>query len=354
MKNGRLAVDYVTDLEARRGGNWDRREFVKGLAALTGSAGLLGYNPRQAAAEPPPETIRIRLVRESSICLAPVYIAEEFLQAEGFSDVQYVPLEGTLGTGQMLGAGKADLGADAAPALILNLEAGEPIVLFGGVHVGCYELFGTDRVRTIRDLKGKKVAVTQLRDDRHAFIAAMAAHVGLDPRKDINWVVHPVEEAVQLLKEGRIDAFIGFPPEPQELRAKKIGHVVVNTAADKPWSQYFCCMAVANRDFATKHPVATKRALRALLKAADLCAREPERVARFLVDRKYTEQYEYARQTLREVPYTRWREYVPEDTVRFYALRLHEGGMIKSSPKKIITQGTDWRFLNELKKELKA
>ena len=216
MKNGRLAVDYVTDLEARRGGNWDRREFVKGLAALTGSAGLLGYNPRQAAAEPPPETIRIRLVRESSICLAPVYIAEEFLQAEGFSDVQYVPLEGTLGTGQMLGAGKADLGADAAPALILNLEAGEPIVLFGGVHVGCYELFGTDRVRTIRDLKGKKVAVTQLRDDRHAFIAAMAAHVGLDPRKDINWVVHPVEEAVQLLKEGRIDAFIGFPPEPQE------------------------------------------------------------------------------------------------------------------------------------------
>ena len=331
----------------------NRREFVTGVAAA-GSVALLGGRPGSAAADPPPETTRIRLTRETSICLAPLYIGEELLRAEGFTDVQYVPLEGTLGTGQMLGAGKADLGSDAAPALILNLEAGEPIVLFGGVHAGCYELFGTDRVRTIRDLKGKKVAVTQLRDDRHAFIAAMAAHVGLDPRKDINWAVHPVEDAMRLLKEGRIDAFIGFPPEPQELRAKKIGHVVVDTAADRPWSQYFCCMAVANRDFARKHPVATRRALRALLKAADLCAREPERVARFLVDRKYTEQHEYARQVLREVPYTRWREYVPEDTVRFYALRLHEGGMIRTSPQKLIAQGTDWRFFNELKKELKG
>jgi len=310
--------------------------------------------PSQAWAEEPPETTRIRLVRESSICLAPVYIGEELLKAEGFTDVQYVALEGALGPGQMLGAGKADLGADAAPALVLNLEAGEPLVVLGGLHAGCYELFGTDRVRTIRDLKGKKVAVTDLRNDRHAFIAAMAAHVGLHPLKDIEWVVHPVDESMRFLNEGRIDAFIGFPPEPQELRARKIGHVVVNTAADRPWSQYFCCMPAANREFARKHPVATKRALRALLKAADLCAREPDRVARFLVERKYTSQLEYARQTLREVPYTRWREYVPEDSLRFYALRLHEGGMIKTSPQKLIAQSTDWRAFNQLRKELKG
>jgi NitT/TauT family transport system substrate-binding protein len=330
-----------------------RREFVNGVV-LAGAAGALGFGRELLAAEPPPETTRIRLVRESSICLAPLYIAEELLKAEGFSDVQYVPLEGALGTGQMLGAGKADIGSDAVPALILNLEAGEPIVLFGGVHSGCYELFGTELVRTIRDLKGRKVAVSDLRDDRHAFIAAMAVHVGLDPVKDIRWVVQPAEEAVRLLKEGRVDAFLGFPPEPQELRAKKIGHVVVNTAVDRPWSQYYCCMAVANRGFANKHPVATRRALRALLKAADLCAREPERVARFLLDRKYTGQYEYALQTLREVPYTRWREFVPEDSVRFYALRLHEGGLIKTSPQKLIAQGTDWRFFNQLRKEMKT
>jgi hypothetical protein len=39
---------------------------------------------------------------------------------------------------------------------------------------------------------------------------------------------------------------------------------------------------------------------------------------------------------------------------RFYALRLREAGMIKSTPQRLIAQGTDWRFLNELKKELKG
>jgi NMT1-like family len=115
-----------------------------------------------------------------------------------------------------------------------------------------------------------------------------------------------------LFAEGKIDAFMGFPPEPQELRAKKIGHMVVSTALDRPWSQYFCCMLVGNRAFVRGHPMATKRALRAILKAADVCALDPDRAARLLVDNGYTESYGYARQTMQEVPYDKWREYNPE------------------------------------------
>jgi NitT/TauT family transport system substrate-binding protein len=113
-------------------------------------------------------------------------------------------------------------------------------------------------------------------------------------------------------------------------------------------------MVVGHREFVRKHPVATKRALRALLKATDVCAREPERAAQFLVEKGFTPRYDYALQTMQEIPYNRWREYNPEDTVRFYALRLHELGLIKSTPQKIIAQGTNWRFFNELKKELKG
>ena len=124
---------------------------------------------------------------------------------------------------------------------------------------------------------------------------------------------------------------------------------------DRPWSQYFCCMVVANREFVRKHPVATKRALRAILKADQICALEPERVARAMSSIGDSRRaYDYALQAMKDVPYGKWREYDPEDTVRFYALRLREAGMIKSSPQKIIAQGTDWRFLNELKKELKG
>src|SRR5262249_7603516 len=172
-------------------------------------------------------------------------------------------------------------------------------------------------------------------------------------KKDINWTTHPLAESVQLLATGQVDALVGFPPVPQELRAKGIGHVVVNSGLDRPWSQYFCCIVVGHREFVRKHPVATKRALRAILKATDVCALEPERAARSLVDKGLEKNYDYALQTMQEVPYNRWREYDPEDTVRFYALRLHEIGLIKSTPQKLIAQGTDWRFFNELKKELK-
>jgi NitT/TauT family transport system substrate-binding protein len=268
--------------------------------------------------------------------------------------VQYVKKKGTVDKPMALASGEVDITLYFSGPFLLQLDAGDAIVMLAGAHVGCFELFGTEQVRTIRDLKGKTVAVIGLGAPEHVFIASMAAYVGLDPRKDITWVTHPPAEAVQLLAEGKIDAFLGFPPFPQELRAKRIGHVVVNSSLDRPWSQYFCCMVGGNREFVRKHPVATKRALRAILKAADLCAREPERAAQLLVDKGDVSRYNDALQTMQEIPYGKWRDYDPEDTVRFYALRLHEVGMIKGSPQKLIAQGTDWRFLKELKKELKG
>jgi NitT/TauT family transport system substrate-binding protein len=333
---------------------WDRREFL-GRMALGGAAALVGLRPQPADAEPPPETTRLRLAWTGSTCQAPQYVAQELLRAEGFTDVQYVDLAeaGGGGVAKRLGAGEADLTQNFIGPLLLQLDAGDPIVLLAGGHVGCIELVGTDRVRAVRDLKGKTVALND-KITSYVFFDSIVGYVGLDPRKDINVVFHPAREAMALLEAGKVDAFLGFPPFSQEMRARKLGHVVVSTADDHPWSKYFCCILAANREFVRKHPVATKRAVRGILKAADVCAVDPERAARTLVDRAYVRQYSTALQLMKDLPYDRWREYDPEDTVRFYALRLHEIGMIKSSPQKIIAQGTDWRFLNELKKELKG
>jgi NitT/TauT family transport system substrate-binding protein len=253
-----------------------------------------------------------------------------------------------------LAAGEVALGMGFAAPLIIQVDAGDALVFLAGGHIGCFELFGSDRVRALRDLKGKTVAVPGLGSTQHIFLASIVAYIGLDPRQDIDWVTYPPAEAMRLLAEGKIDAFLGFPPQPQELRAKQIGHVIVNTSVDRPWSQYFCCVVAGNREFVRTHPAATKRALGAILKAADICALEPDRVAQSLVDKGLTPRYDYALQSLKDVPYGKWREYNPEDTVRFYALRLHEVGMIKSTPQQIIAQGTDWRFLQELKQELKG
>jgi len=113
-------------------------------------------------------------------------------------------------------------------------------------------------------------------------------------------------------------------------------------------------MLVGNREFVRRNPVATKRALRAILKSVDVCAAAPEMVARSVVAKGVTKNYDYTLQAIRELPYGRWREFDAEDTVRFYSLRLREVGMIKSSPQKIIAQGTEWRFLKELRQELKS
>jgi NitT/TauT family transport system substrate-binding protein len=283
-----------------------------------------------------------------------VAVAEALLRAEGFREVRYVPAISGVDSSRKLAAGEADFSLNFSPPLAIALDTGQAGVVLAGIHVGCMEVVAREPLRTIRDLKGKRVAVWALGSVPHLFLAAMVAHVGMDPASDVQWVVHPPNTHVEPFLEGKIDILIVFPPQAQELRARQIGHVVVAMVTDRPWSQYFCCMVEGNREFVRQRPIATKRVLRALLKAADLCANEPETAARLLVDTRRTGSYAYALQTMQELPYRSWRDFDPEDSLRFYALRLHEAKMIKSTPQKLITQGTDWRFLNELKKELKT
>jgi NitT/TauT family transport system substrate-binding protein len=329
---------------------FSRRRFVGGLT-LAGAAGLLGVHPRPVAGEPPPETTTLRLARTASICQAPQYVVDALLEAEGFTEVQFVG-EGAR-PDRALVSGEAHLGMRFLGPFLLHLDEGAPLVILSGGHVGCLELVAHEPIRSVRDLKGRSVAVEALGSPRHVFLATLMAYIGLDPRQDVTIVQQPPREGMRLFEARQVDAYVAAPPIAQELRAKKIGQVVVNTSMDRPWSQYFCCVVAGHREFVQKHPVATKRALRAILKGADICALEPEHAARALVNQGLAPHYDYALQTMQEVPYARWREYDPEDTVRFYALRLHEVGMLKSTPQKLIAQGTDWRFLKELKKELK-
>ena len=330
---------------------FSRRRFLGGLT-LAGTVGFLGVPPRPVAAEPPPETTRLRLERTPGICSAPYYLAEEFLPGEGFTDVQWVDTRGASFI-ESIAAGEIDFGSNFIGPTLIRLDAGDPLVLLSGTHVGCFELFAHEQVRAVRDLKGKTMAVRQLGSSEHTFISSILAYIGIDPQKEVHWVTHPFAASTQLFATGGIDAIAAMPPQSQELRARQIGHVLLNSTVDRPWSQYYCCMLYTRKAFVQQYPVATKRVVRAILKAADLCTNGPERAARFLVDKGYTKSHDYARETMHDVVYSQWREYDPEDTVRFYALRLHEAGMIKSSPQKLIAQGTDWRFLNELKKELK-
>jgi NitT/TauT family transport system substrate-binding protein len=231
-----------------------------------------------------------------------------------------------------------------------------PIKVLTGLHSGCIELIAANKsIRSITDLRGKRVCVgSVLNSTPYTLLSLMAAYVGLDPVHDFQWVLSEGASPKELFVEGRIDAYLATSPRPQALRAEKIGHTILDTAVDPPWSQYFCCMVSGRADYVDKYPVATKRALRAILKAADLCVSDPPWVARQLVDRGFVTRSDYALQMLNEIRYDRWRDFDAEDSMRFYALRMQETSMIKSSPHKILADGTNWTFLNELKRELKT
>ena len=336
-----------------------RRRFVTN-AAIAGAAGFgtlgdvnWGGGGRSFAAEPPPETATIRLERDPGICIAPALVAEELLHAEGFADIRYVDLDKRSPTQQLM-FDETDWTLEFAPAVIAELDGGASVTMVAGMHVGCFELIAHEFIHGILDLKGRTVGVPPGYETPRHLVSIMASYVGLDPSMDIHWVSDPSVKPMELFIDRKIDAFLTGPPRPQELRARGIGHTLVNSSTDRPWSQYFCCMLTGRTDFVRKYPVATKRVLRAMLKAADLCATEPQQVAQWLVDRGYTRRTDFALEALNGLSYRAWRDYDPEDTVRWYALRMHEAGFTKAIPQTVIAEHTDWRFLNELKRELKV
>lgn len=330
-----------------------RRRFISGAGGAAALAAL-GLNPEAVAADPPPETNRIRIVHVPASCHAPQYLAEELLRMEGFTEVVYVP-HGTRHIPALLESSKADISMWNAMELLPYLDANRPVVVLAGIHSGCFEVFGGSRVHSIRDLRGSTVSIMYYGGGDHILLSSMLAYVGINP-KEVNWVPGTTSllDAKEAFIRGQSDAFVGFAQQPIEVRAAKVGRVIVDTTVDRPWSQYFCCMLAANRDFVRRYPVATKRALRAILKASDLCDEKPLEVARFLRERLYETRYDIGAELMQRLPYNRWRLSDPEDTLRFHALRLYEVGMLKNPPNKVIAQGTDWRFLNALRQELKA
>jgi NitT/TauT family transport system substrate-binding protein len=279
-----------------------RRRVLAGLS-MAGVTSLI-RTPLALAGEGPPETTSVRFMRTPSLCHAPQFVAEELLRVEGFTDIQYIEGKSSAEINEAVASGRVDFNTHFAPQWVSVIDGGGPVTVLSGVHVGCFELFGKQGIRSIADLKGKSVGIAARGSSDHLFLSVMAAHIGLDPVNEINWITSESPTPAELFADGKIDACLGLPPVPQELRARNIGRIVVNSAMDRPWSEYFCCLLAGNREFVRKYPVATKRVVRAVLKAVDFCASDPERAANRLVDGGFIGSYEYALQIMRDVPYS--------------------------------------------------
>src|SRR5690349_21819731 len=188
-----------------------------GFAGL-GAAGFYGGR-KSVAAEPPPEITTIRFEKDSVTCLAP-QAAEELLRAEGFTDIRRVDIteahvrraetarSGVVG--DMLAHGEMDFSRSFVPPLIMAMEAGAPITILAGLHIGCFEVFGRNDIQAMADLKGRTVGIAAGYDDE-LLVKIMAGMVGLDPARDIRWVSSLSRDPMELFVEGKIDAFVAAP-----------------------------------------------------------------------------------------------------------------------------------------------
>ncbi len=283
-----------------------RRGFFGGLSGAT--AGVLAW-PLAAPAQDKLETTNVRLVQDPSTCLAPQYVAEALLRDEGFTDIKYIQVASDADDQEVIARGNADFALDFALKYVTAIDVGLPITALSGLHVGCFELFAHDPIRNIRDLKGKRIGGESIGSSAPAFLASLGAAIGFDAVHDMRWVTEATPPPLELFAKARWTLF-----SPTRRRcsncAARIGHVLVSSTTDRPWSQYYCCLLPVNNDYVRKHPVATKAVLRALLRAADICRpTRPGGPGGSL--NTGSENYEAALATLRDIPYGKWRDFSP-------------------------------------------
>jgi len=300
----------------------------------------------------PPETTTIRIAGPTG-CDPWTWLADDFMKEEGFTEVKLIS------TPRSIFKGDSDLSLGYGNYLAAHIDAGSPLVVLGGTHVGCLELWARPGINTIRDLKGKTLVVGKkdpLVDIFYGIWVTMLTSVGVDPA-DVNFVEpgDPNINEIDHFLDGKSDATLTAVTQGPALRAnpKNPGKQIFDTAVDKPWSQYYCCLLVANRDWAKANPNAAKRATRAVLRAIDYGAKDRQRAVQVAADKKVTQNPKLLYEAIKDLPYA-WRDYDPEETLRFFALRLADGKLIKKTPTQVIAEGTDFAFFRRMQKELKA
>ena len=337
-----------------------RRAAIRGLGLAglgLGAATVLGCgggSEDKPKVEPPPEVTALRMPLSTPLCETAMFLAEKYLAEEGFTEVKFIPYQAPTVPWMLVSSGEADFGVDNL-SLLLRADVGEPLTFLAGFHTGCGAWVGNDSIKSAADFKGRTIGVggtDPLVNFDYLATLMFLANAGLNPARDVTFVTRPgpLAQLTPPFDEGKFDGFWAGLPVLYQARAAKLGHEISNMMMDKPWSENYCCGVGANRNFVQKNPVATKRALRALMKASDEAESQPTAAARYVVDKGYRPNYDDVVQSFKEMGHNRWREMDHAASARFWLRSLQAAGLLKGAPEKVISDGVNLSFINELRK----
>jgi NitT/TauT family transport system substrate-binding protein len=297
----------------------------------------------------PPETTTIRL--GTLPCDHPVMAAEPFLQQEGFTRTEIL-------AGAQLASGRVDIDiADPILTLPRLLEDGERIVVFAGLHPGCAEIWAQPGINSLQDLRGRTLVVQSktLASTAYSYPARVLKHAGVELNQ-VNWVVQPDANPVALFLEGKNDAVFAAQVVTAALHANPAnrGHVIHSQLTDRPWGSLACCLIVAKQEWYRANPVAAKRAVRAILRAADAQTSNRTEAVKRVTDRGLfggPANFNNVLFAASMVP-ANWRDLDMERSIRFYGQLLADIGLLKGSVEDMV-RTIDSRILEELRVELR-
>lgn len=334
-----------------------RREVLRRSAAIAATVAggrllapyLASAFARQGTPLPPPETTTIRL--GTLPCDHPIMAAEPFLQQEGFTRVEILP-------GFQLASGRVDIDvAFIGFTLALLLEGGEHPVVFAPLHPGCAEIWAQPGINSLQDLKGRTIVVTSktLANTAYAYTAIALKHAGVNPGQ-VNWVVQADANPTALFLEGKNDALFAAQAATAPLHANPAnrGHVIHSQLMDRPWSTLACCVLAAKQDWYRANPVAAKRAVRAILRAADVQTPNRTEAVKRVTDRGLfggPANFNNVLFAASMVP-ANWRDLDTERSIRFYGQLLADVGLLKVSVDDMV-RTFDPRILEDMRAELR-
>jgi NitT/TauT family transport system substrate-binding protein len=222
-------------------------------------------------------------------CEAGMFVAQEkgFFRDEGI-DVEFVKTDWD-GLRDGLGLGRFDANYTLVMYVLKPIEQGLDVKITGGIHKGCLRVHAAESsgINTVADLKGKKIGIPTMGSPPFLFASRALAAAGLDPQKDVEWVVVAPDVSGLAISNGTVDAIADSEPIGSILSKQNKVRTIADQAADAPYKDEYCCAVVVNGDFAKRDPKSAAAVTRALMRGARWVAENPVAAADLSVEKKY-------------------------------------------------------------------
>lgn len=256
---------------------------------VAGCGGDVGPSAPPVAADSAPGPTRVKLAYLGLTCEAAMFVAKEngFFEEEGL-DVEFVKTDWD-GLRDGLGLGRFDANYTLIMYLLKPIEQGLDVKITGGVHSGCLrvQVGPNSPIQKVADLKGKTIGIPTMGSPPFLFASRAIAAAGLDPQKDVKWVVIAPDVTGLALEKGQVDAVADSEPLGSILAAQGKVRTIADQAVDAPYRDEYCCATVVSGKFAASNPTAAAKITRSLLKGALWVEKNPTAAATLAVEKKY-------------------------------------------------------------------